>query len=140
MPAFVSRLSAPIAGAILLAAIGLAPSVSAAPLAAAKQLQAPQDAPVVQIHHKKGPRKHRGPGWRGGHGHGHYALGPRQIRRSLRHRGFYRIKIIDRRGPMYIVRAIGWRGMPVRLVVDSRTAHIVRSRPIGRGVYWQYRW
>lgn len=140
MSAFVSRLSAPVAGAILLGSLVLAPSVSAAPLAAAKQFQAPQDTAVVQIHHKKRPGKHGGRGWNGGYGHGHYALGPRQIRRSLRHRGFYRIKIVDRRGPMYIVRAVGWRGMPVRLVVDSRTAHIVRSRPIGRGIYWQYNW
>ncbi|WP_422384197.1 hypothetical protein [Roseibium album] len=150
MSAFASKLSAPIAGAILMATIGFAPSASAAPLSIAKQIQASQDTPIVQVHHKK--KKHgnrRGNGWHGGHGGGHYSLGPRQIRRSLRHRGFHRIRIIDRRGPMYIVKAIGWRGMPVKLVVDSRTAHIVRSRPVGHGrrgghgghgVFWQHSW
>lgn len=148
MSAFASKLSAPIAAAILMATVGFAPSASASPLSVAKQIQAPQDAPIVQVHHKKNKKhgNHRGNGWQGGHGGGHYSLGPRQIRRSLRHRGFYRIRIIDRRGPMYIVKAIGWRGMPVRLVVDSRNAHIVRSRPIGHGrhgghgFYWQHSW
>ncbi|WP_305986779.1 hypothetical protein [Roseibium sp. MMSF_3544] len=138
-----SALSASIAGAIMLASVGFSSSASAAPIAAAKQLQAPQDAPIVQVHHKKkgyGKHKGNGKGWKGGHGGGYYTLGPRQIRRSLRHRGFYKIRIIDRRGPVYVVKAIGWRGMPVRLVVDARTAHIVRSRPIGHGVYFQYRW
>lgn len=143
MSSIASKLSAPIAGAILLATIGFAPAAAASPLSTAKQIQSSQDAPVIQIHHKKkgyGKHKGRGHGWQGGHGGGHYSLGPRQIRRSLRHRGFHRIRIIDRRGPMYIVKAVGWRGMPMRLVVDSRNAHIVRSRPIGHGVYWQYRW
>ncbi|MET1412768.1 hypothetical protein ABVF61_10905 [Roseibium sp. HPY-6] len=150
-----SKLSAPIAGAILLATVGFAPSASATSLSGAKQIHASSDAQVIQIHHKKKGGKRHGNGWQGGHGGGHYSLGPRQIRRSLRHRGFHRIRIIDRRGPMYIVKAVGWRGWPVRLVVDSRNAQIVRSRPIGQGrhggygghgghgghgVYWQFRW
>lgn len=143
MSSIASKLSAPIAGAILLATIGFVPAATASPLSAVKPVQASQDAPVIQIHHKKkgyGKRNGRGHGWQGGYGRGHYSLGPRQIRRSLRHRGFHRIRIIDRRGPMYIVKAVGWRGMPMRLVVDSRNAHIVRSRPAGHGVHWQYRW
>lgn len=178
MPAFLSRLSAPIAAAVLAASLGLAHTAAAAPLSGAAQLSGPQAAPalqekasqppVVKVHDRDRPHRHghghdgrrgghrgqhfdghRG-GPRGGHGgghwggpgwHGHHAhMGPRQIRRSLRHRGFHRIKIVDRRGPMFIVKAIGWRGMPVRLVVDSRNARIVRSHPVGGRGYWQPRW
>jgi hypothetical protein len=41
---------------------------------------------------------------------------------------------------MYIVKAQGWRGFPMRLVVDSRNADIVRSRPLGRRFDWHRRW
>ena len=132
-----SKLSAPIAGTLLLATLCFAPAVSAAPFGGERQIQPVKSERVITVDHRRGQGRHGG-GW---HGHrGYRELGPRQIRRSLKHRGFYRIKILDRRGPMYIVKAVGWRGMPMRLVVDSRTAHIVRSRPAGQRRHWQYRW
>ncbi len=134
-----SKLSAPIAGAVLLVSAGLASAAVAAPMGGERQLNAPKSELVVQIDHRRGHGPKRG-GWHGGHGRGHHLMGPRQIRRSLRHRGFHRIHIVDRRGPMYIVRANGRRGMQMRLVVDSRTADIVRSRPIGRQFPRHYRW
>jgi len=140
----VSKLSAPIAGALLLATIGYASAAPAMPQAANLKVQSPQSELVVQVDHrgKHGRKGQRHNGWN--NGWGHYKMGPRQIRRSLRHRGFHKIRIMDRRGPMYIVRARAWGGQKFRLVVDSRTAHIVRSRPIGRGPgygpYWQGRW
>lgn len=94
-------------------------------------------------------RDRRGrPGWHDG-GWEARPLHPRQIRRSLRHRGFRAIDIVDRRRGAYIVHAIGWRGHPVKLVVDARTAEILRRKPIhhggGRGgpggsFEWSYRW
>lgn len=134
-----SKLSAPVAGAILLASLCFAPVASAAPFQVDRSFQPVNSERVIKIDHRWGPGRHGG-GWNNGRGWGYRELGPRQIRRSLRHRGFYRIKILDRRGPMYIVKAIGWRGMPMRLVVDSRTADIVRSRPVGHRKNWQYRW
>ncbi|EFO31440.1 conserved hypothetical protein [Roseibium sp. TrichSKD4] len=79
--------------------------------------------PVKTIHDKKRRHNHRGDG-RHWHDHGSRwdvrPLRPRQIRRSLRHRGFRAIQIIDRRRGAYVVRAVGWRGRPVKLVVDAR--------------------
>lgn len=101
-------------------------------------IAAPADAsaPGKLIHHRKGP----GRDWGGGPRWHAEPLGPRQIRRSLRNRGFHKIRIIDRRRGVYIVRARGWRGWPVRLVVDARTAEILRRKPVGRGFDWNYSW
>ncbi|WP_299816492.1 hypothetical protein [uncultured Roseibium sp.] len=137
MFANVSKLSAPIAGAIFLVSAGFISSAVAAPQAAGLKGQTAQSELVVQVDHRRGGHGRKGGrGWQGGHGWNQQSMGPRQIRRSLRHRGFHRIQIVNRRGPMYIVTANGWRGMPVRLVVDSRNAHIVRSHPMGRGHRW----
>ncbi len=150
-----TKLAAPFLGALLVVSTGLAATASASPYKAARQIQAEQTQKPVQIDHRRGHDRQRhdqqsferrghdrrgGQGWHEGRGRGHHALGPRQIRRSLRHRGFHRIHILDRRGPMYVVRANGWRGVPMRLLVDSRTAHIVRSRPVGHGFHRQFRW
>lgn len=146
----VSKLSAPIAGAILLASVGFTTAASAAPQATNLKLQAPATEMVVKVDHRKGGGRkgHDRGGWNGRHGWGHHTMGPRQIRRSLRHRGYHRINIVDRRGPMFIVKARAWGGQKFRLVVDSRNAQIVRSQPIGhrgghrggwRG-HWQGRW
>lgn len=129
-----SKIAAPLAGAVLLIAAGGVTGASAGPTVGERFKTTSFADLTVQVDH----RGHRH--WKGGPGRHYQKLGPRQIRRSLRHRGFYRIRIIDRRGPMYIVRAVGWRGMPVRLVVDSRTAHIVRSRPLGQQFHWSYSW
>lgn len=105
-----------------------------------------KDASAVQKIDHRGHRDRRG--WHDGRWEAR-PLGPRQIRRSLRHRGFRAIDIVDRRRGAYIVRAIGWRGHPVKLVVDARTAEILRRKPIhhggGRGgprgsFEWSYRW
>jgi len=139
----VSKISAPIAGAILLVSAGMATTASAAPRAGDLQLQSAQAGPVVQIDHRRGQNGHNGQrrhGWHGGHRWGHHELGPREIRRSLRHRGFHRVQILDRRGPVYIVKARAWGGRKLRLVVDSRSGQIVRSRPIGHRPRWQGPW
>lgn len=131
-----SKLSAPVAVAALILTAGAVSGVQAMPLANKSALQSSQAELIINVDHRRGP----GRGWHGDHGQHRHNMGPRQIRRSLRHRGFYRIKIIDRRGPMYIVKAHGWRGFPMRLVVDSRNAHIVRSRPLGPRFDWRYSW
>ncbi|MCX2725325.1 hypothetical protein [Roseibium salinum] len=138
-----SKLSRPIAGAVLMVTAGIMQPAAAAPLAGMFHAQVPQSEMTVQVDHRR-DRDHRpGYGRHGGRWGRHHALGPREISRSLRHRGFHAIRIVDRRGPMYIVMARGWDRRPVRLVVDSRTAHIVRVHPIGRrgGSHfeWQFR-
>ena len=131
-----TKASAPIAGAVLLLAAGAATQAQAVPVSGLGAKAPVVSGMTMTVDHRGGP----GRGWDRGHGRHQYELGPRQIRRSLRHRGFHRIKIIDRRGPMYIIKARGWRGFPVRLVVDSRNADIVRSRPLGPRYNWHSRW
>ncbi|QFT30014.1 hypothetical protein K1718_04895 [Roseibium porphyridii] len=143
MLATLSKFSAPIAGAVLLVSAGLVSSANAAPLASGIKIHQPQSELIVKVDHRK-HKKHRGQrGWDDRRGWGYHEMGPRQIRRSLRHRGFHKIRILDRRGPMYIVKARAWGGQKFRLVVDSRSAQIVRSRPVGghRAHWgWQHRW
>jgi hypothetical protein len=135
-----SKLSAPLAGAIFLASVGFASFASAAPMAAERNYQSSHAAPVIQIDNRRGNMR-RGHGqWQRDQGWGYYELRPRQIRRSLRHRGFHKVRILDRRGPVYIVKARGWQGKRLRLVVDARTAQIVRIRPMHRRNRWQSRW
>lgn len=153
-----SKLSAPIAGVVLLAAIGFTSSALAAPQPMPLHKQSGYaeftiqldnkrgDARQLRVHDKNKAHRHNGRGrpdhYRGHWGPGTYELGPRQIRRSLRHRGFHKIRLVDRRGPMYIVKARSWDGQRYRLVVDSRNAHIVRSKPIRphRQHYWYGEW
>lgn len=134
MPIMMMKKIAPVAGALVLTV-----SLMSGRAEAAGSFGARMQAPEAGISHVDVDHR-RGGGWNGG-GSGYYReLGPRQIRRSLRHRGFHRIKILDRRGPMYIVKAHGGRGVPVRLVVDLRNAAIVRSRPLGSHFYWGRSW
>ncbi len=131
--------AAPIAA--ILVATTLVGSVEAAPRQAG-QLEVRSGSLVLNVDYRNGPRherEHRGD-WGRDHRHGWHRMGPREIRRSLRHRGFHRIRIIDERGPVYMVRAIGWRGMRMRLVVDARSGQILRKRPAGRGFGWNHRW
>ena len=131
----ISKLAAPVAGVVLLMSAGLA-TASAAPANVDHGKSASRAELVIKIGDRGG---HRGHHFHKHHGKRFHALGPREIRRSLRHRGYHRINIIDRRGPVYVVKARGWRGLPMRLVVDARTAHIVRSRPLHRG-HGHHRW
>lgn len=129
-------LAGPLAGTFLLLGATMATQAHAGPQPHLRAQPAREAGLAVTVDHRRGPDRR----WDGRHGHHRYELGPRQIRRSLRHRGFYRIEILDRRGPMYIVKAHGWRGFPVRLVVDSRNADIVRSRPLGPRFDRHLRW
>ncbi|WP_349358285.1 hypothetical protein [Stappia sp.] len=70
--------------------------------------------------------------WRGHRGQ---RLGPRRIVRKLHRRGFTNIQRIRPRGDVYIVRANGRRGAPLRLVVDAYSGQIV-GRTVVRGP-WQ---
>ncbi len=85
-----------------------------------------------------GPRGH----WQeherfGRHG---YRMGVKEVRRSLRHRGFHRIRIEDRKPFVFKVSAIGRNGVPFRIVVDRVSGQILHMRPAGRGFHWSYRW
>lgn len=131
-----SKLSAPLVGALFLACAGAASGASAAPLSGPVKIAEAQSELVIKADH----RRHRdGRHWNGPR-HGYHKLGPRQIRRSLRHRGFHGIKIVNRRDRVYIVHARGWRGFPMRLVVDARNARILRSKPVGRHFYPHRHW
>jgi len=122
------------AGVIAIGAGVSGTAVSAAPLPAAPMsFQAASSLPSAAVQ----PVEYR---HRAGKRHMHRKLGPRQIRRSLRHRGFYGIEILRERRHVYVVRAHGWRGHPVRLVVDARSAEILRRKPIRHGYNWGYQW
>lgn len=61
-----------------------------------------------------------------------YRMTPRQIRRSLRHRGFDHIRFTDTRGRIYRARATGYRGKRVALTIRSRDARILEIHRIRR--------
>ena len=69
--------------------------------------------------------------WRRGHGHRAH-LPAWKVRRQLRHRGFYRMRFVDSRAPVYKLRATGPRGHRVFLVVSSRTGRIIERHRIRR--------
>ncbi|WP_037546994.1 hypothetical protein [Stappia stellulata] len=62
-------------------------------------------------------------------------LGPRRIVRKLHRRGFRNISRVRSRGDVYVVRAKGRRGAPLRLVVDAYSGQVV-----GRTVLGGRRW
>ncbi|HSG95365.1 MAG TPA: hypothetical protein VLA28_07575 [Afifellaceae bacterium] len=64
--------------------------------------------------------------------HAHYRMTPRQVRRSLRHRGFREIRFTDRHGRIYRARATNPRGRRVALTIRSRDARIIEVRRIRR--------
>ena len=59
-------------------------------------------------------------------------LKPWQVRRRLRHRGFYHMHFVDRYAPVYKLRATSPRGHRVFLVVSSRTGRIIDRHRIRR--------
>ena len=62
----------------------------------------------------------------------HYRMSPREVRRSLRQRGFDQIHFTDRDGRIYRATATGPRGRRVVLTVRSRDARIVDIHRIRR--------
>ncbi len=119
-------LGAPIAAMVMVAT--LAGAAEAAPRHS-QQRDVRQNAVTVDVDYRRHGRDHR---WD--------RMGPRQIRRALRHQGYHKIQIVGERRSAYIVRARGWRGVPLRLVVDARSGHVVRQHPVRRGGHWNYRW
>ena len=62
----------------------------------------------------------------------HYRMTPRQVRRSLRQRGFHDIRFTDIQGRTYQARATGPRGRRVALTVRARDARIVKIHRLRR--------
>lgn len=125
---------APLAGALLITAFATGGSAVAAP--SSSQTASAQVILVGGGHHHGG----YGHGWNN-HRPGRWGrLGPRQIRKSLRYQGYRHIRIMKHRGPVYVVKANGWRGARFRLVVDAFNGRILRQKPVGRYYQWGYRW
>ena len=123
-----SLLIAPLTGALLITAFATGGSAMAAP-------GGTQTANAQVIFVGGGH-----PGWHGQRP-GHWGrLGPHQIRQSLRYQGYRHIRILDARGPVYVVKANGWRGAPFRLVVDAFNGRVLRQKPIGVHYEWGRRW
>jgi hypothetical protein len=55
----------------------------------------------------------------------HQRVSTHQVRRMLQGRGYYRIRFVDRGGPVYQVRA-DKRGRSFFLVINARTGEILR--------------
>jgi len=62
----------------------------------------------------------------------HYRMSPRQVRRSLRQRGFHEIRFTDTEGRIYQAVATGPRGRRVALTIRARDARIVEIHRIRR--------
>ncbi len=77
---------------------------------------------------------------RDGYGSRHHSyhdghLPRRVIRRILRHRGFYGIEFIDRRGDRYVARAYDRRGRYVRVAFDAYSGELIRKKYLSAGGY-----
>ncbi len=66
-----------------------------------------------------------------GHRWGHHRLSPREVRWMLRERGYYKIRFMDRRGPVYQVRAKK-RHRAFVLVISARSGEILSRHRIRR--------
>ncbi len=65
-------------------------------------------------------------------GYAHYRMPPRQVRRSLWHRGFHDIRFTDDYGRIYHARATGPRGGRVALSIRARDGRILNIHRIRR--------
>lgn len=110
-----------------------ATSVSAAPLTL--QADSALSSPILI---KDGKRAHGKKYYKQFHEHGHHRarhrLGPRQIKKILRHRGYRNVRIVDIGPRRAVVRARGYRG-PVQLLVNRRTGDVVARQVLRRHHY-----
>ncbi|ADZ69285.1 hypothetical protein [Polymorphum gilvum] len=124
------------ATAILAGATLFAAQFSGAQAQAASRGPTAEVPAAVQIDYRRGGR-----GWDDDRRHGrHGRLQPHEIRRSLVHQGYRHVADMQPRGSVYVVRAVGWRGMPQQLIVDAYTARILERRPAGYGPHGGHRW
>lgn len=93
----------------------------------------------VQLVHGPRPhwdKRHHGPR----HGMKAHRMNRKEVRRSLRRQGFRNIRILDARGQVYVVKAVSFDRVPMRMVVDASNGRVMRMRPAGHGFHWSYRW
>lgn len=66
-------------------------------------------------------------GWHRGRPHIR-VLSPAQIRASLRRHGYSRIHRLDRRGNVYVARAVGFRNNLVQVTVNAHNGNVINRR------------
>ena len=96
--------------------------------------------------HWRGRRYERRDDWRyerrddwrhdGDWDYAHLRMSPYQVRRSLRHRGFYDVRFIDAYGQIYKAIAIGPRGGRFLLTIRSRDAAILEAQRMRHHYYY----
>ena len=100
------------AGALIAASAAAVPSAQAHSVGFGLQFGTPD----VSIHFRtpnRGPRWHR------------QVLSPPEIRRVLRRHGFRQIRFLDRRAPVYVVRAVAYNGRAYKVRVSAYNGRII---------------
>jgi len=69
---------------------------------------------------------HRGPRWQ------RHKLSPQDARRVLRNQGFRNIRFLDRRGSVYVARAVAYNGRPYTVRVNAYSGRIVAQYAVDR--------
>jgi len=106
--------------------------IAAGLIAVATFAAVPANAATLDL---KFPYHGQVPGWsHAPHGprHGHDRLSPQQVRWVLQRHGYRSINFLDRRGPVYQVRAHK-RHRAYILVVSARSGEILNRHPLRRG-------
>ena len=90
--------------------------------------------PNAGIHYTHNNRGYRGPSRH------RQALTPREIRRVLRYQGFRHIRNLDRRGRVYVARAVSYNGRLYKIRLNAYNGRIIGQRVIASAGHRGHRW
>jgi len=77
--------------------------------------------PHASIHFNPG---YRGPSWH------RQTLSPPEVRRVLQYRGFRQIRFLDRRAPVYVVRAVAYNNRAYTVRVSAYNGRIIAQQAV----------
>ena len=75
--------------------------------------------PNASVYFGPGYRHQRGPRWH------RQALSPSEVRRVLRGYGYRQIRFLDRRAPVYVVRAVAYNGRAYTVRVSAYNGRVI---------------
>ena len=108
------------AGALIAASAVTAPAAQAGHVNFSLQFATPH----ASVYFGPGYHRYRGPRWH------RQALSPWEIRRLLLNAGFRKVQRLDRRGPIYVARAVAYNGFLYKVRLSARNGRIIAERRV----------